>query len=976
MNIRSGKKNRYVCWYIIFLVLCCSQGKQLYAQNIGGSINIYAQVLDVDTCLNQLLIDNATGFNVGDRVLLIQMKGADVDLTNTASFGTVTDYGDAGNYEFGNIADIKGLQITLTNKIIRLYEAPSGFVQLVRVPQYTDATISSIVSPGIQWNGHKGGIVVMEASGTVTLNADIDVSGMGFRGGMNLINGSGRDTNELDYSYVIFTDSAAEKGEGIVEYDPAYENGRGPLANGGGGGNGHNGGGGGGANGGVGGIGGNQTSKFAPLAVGGLGGKAIDYTTITNRIFFGGGGGAGHQVNAEGTDGAYGGGIVIIRANTLIGGSGKIIANGADAKPAGASGSGGGGGGGTIVLDVNQIKNNPTLRAQGGKGGDNADTLTIPPWCYAPGGGGSGGAIIVKGPSIPPSSVIGGKAGIVTAPALPCYNTTYGASDGAIGGGAWNNVIADENVLFTYPRITKPLDTICAGDFAQLDLPGAHGYVWTPNVGLDNNTIENPKASPPSTTHYTVSYLDNRNCAFQDTVLVIVNPKPNPKIAGVNIVCAGQTFYYKITPFAGATYTWTVTGGSILTGQGTESIGILWGTSASGNIYVDVKATGTECSGIDSMSITISPAIPATISGADTICNGDSVTLTATPGYTKYLWSNGDTLQSIKVTQTGNYFVQTISSGGCMMYSDTVPVLVHPLPVVSITPTAPIMADTGGIDTLTLSAIFATQLWSTGAKTDSLFITDSGTYSVMITDSNGCTATASIYIPRDVHPPSITLSIDTVSGAPCDIITIPIRIDTSYNMPPSGATIYITEITFNQSLLMPMDKTNYVIHGRWGTLTVYGTRPDNQTQGLLQGIRFGVALGDSVATIIKMETFVFSNGKKVRISTYNGLFKLANICTQGGARLFAESDSLLLKQNVPNPAQSSTRITYSLLEEGNSKLWVSDILGRRVATLFDGDIQPGVYSVDLNTSALSEGNYFYILQTPTSVLRRMMRIQR
>jgi len=887
MGIYSGIKRRFIgCCTGIFL-LCFLQSVSLHAQNVSGVINSYARVVDLDTCLNQLFLDDVAGFNVGDRVLLIQMNGVQIDLSNTASFGNVTSYGNAGNYEFGNIAEIKGLRVTLKNKIVRLYDALTSAVQLVRVPQYGDANVSSTVNP-LQWDGIKGGVVVFEASGNVTLNADINVSGMGFRGGHNAINGSGRDTDQLNYSYEIFSDSAAEKGEGIATYNTDYENGRGPLANGGGGGNGHNGGGGGGSNGGAGGVGGNQTSKFAPLAVGGLGGKAIDYTAAANRIFFGGGGGAGHQVNAEGTDGAYGGGIVIIRSNTLTGANGRIVANGADAKPAGASGAGGGGGGGTIVLDVNQINNNPTLFANGGKGGDNADTLTIPPWCYAPGGGGGGGAIVVKGPSIPPSTVAGGNAGIVTSPALPCYNTTYGAAAGVKGGGSWNNTITDENVLFTYPQIAIHSFTICAGDFAQLELPGAHGYVWTPSTGLDNNTIENPKASPSSTTRYSVSYLDSRNCAFQDTVLVNVNPKPNPKITGTNNVCSGQTFYYNIPPFSGATYTWTVTGGNILTGQGTETVGILWGSGPSGQIVVDVTATGTGCFGKDSMTITINPAIAATISGGGTICNGDTLTLTATPGYAKYIWSNGDTSQSINVTTAGNYFVQTISSGGCTMYSDTVPVVVHPIPVVSINASAPIMADTGGIDTLTLSAKFTSEVWSTGAKTDTLFITDSGTYSISITDSNGCKAQASIFIPRDIHPPTITLSIDTVSGAPCDIITIPIRIDTSYNLPPSGATVYITEITFDQSLLMPMDKSNYVIKGRWGTLTVYGTRPDNQTQGLLQGIRFGVALGDSVATIIRIETFAFSNGKKVRVYTYNGLFKLADICTQGGARLFAE----------------------------------------------------------------------------------------
>src|SRR5882672_9114430 len=112
--------------------------------------------------------------SVGDRVLLIQMRGAEIDLSNTPSFGTVTNYANSGNYEFGNIAEIKGLSITLKNKIVRLYTAPDGFVQLVRVTQYNDVTIAGKVTAD-PWNHRKGGVVVFEATGTVTLNADIDV---------------------------------------------------------------------------------------------------------------------------------------------------------------------------------------------------------------------------------------------------------------------------------------------------------------------------------------------------------------------------------------------------------------------------------------------------------------------------------------------------------------------------------------------------------------------------------------------------------------------------------------------------------------------------------------------------------------------------------------------------------------------------------------------------------------------------------
>ena len=84
----------------------------------------------------------------------------------------------------------------------------------------------------------------------------------------------------------------------------------------------------------------------------------------------------------------------------------------------------------------------------------------------------------------------------------------------------------------------------------------------------------------------------------------------------------------------------------------------------------------------------------------------------------------------------------------------------------------------------------------------------------------------------------------------------------------------------------------------------------------------------------------------------------------------------MLGQNIPNPAQTYTTIKYGLFEDGSTKLWVTDILGRKVISVLDDIVKSGSYSVQLNTSSLTAGNYFYILQTPTAVLRKMMRIDR
>ncbi len=68
--------------------------------NISNIINIYTPVVNYEPCKNIIIVEDGTGYNAGDTVLLIQMKGAIIDSSNAATFGTITNLRNAGNYEF------------------------------------------------------------------------------------------------------------------------------------------------------------------------------------------------------------------------------------------------------------------------------------------------------------------------------------------------------------------------------------------------------------------------------------------------------------------------------------------------------------------------------------------------------------------------------------------------------------------------------------------------------------------------------------------------------------------------------------------------------------------------------------------------------------------------------------------------------------------------------------------------------------
>lgn len=431
--------SRILCC-LFFLLNLTTGYSVLRAQTI---INHYAAVLDYRHCDNMIKVDTATAFQVGDTVLMIQMKGAVIDSSNTASFGTILDYRGAGNYEYNIIEAKNGHNLTLRYTVKRDYNIPDGKVQLVRVPSYQDYTINQLHSC-MPWNGNKGGVFVIHVAGTLNMNQDIDVSGKGFRGATN--NQSPAQAGPLicantHYYMAPSFDSGSMKGEGIAEVSLARSYGRGRLGNGGGGGNTFNAGGGGGSNGNTGGAGGSEyrgcNSISSNNTTGGIGGYPLAYSNTANKIFMGGGGGSAQANNFTIATGGNGGGICIITAGSVQGNSRLIKADGTNALECTFNGSfgschdgmAGGGAGGTLLINADTVTSPLHVLLTGGKGGHVSGNS--PANEVGPGGGGSGGILWSK-PVTPLSNLLantnGGLNGIVL------YNSSaWGAQPGQAG---------------------------------------------------------------------------------------------------------------------------------------------------------------------------------------------------------------------------------------------------------------------------------------------------------------------------------------------------------------------------------------------------------------------------------------------------------------------------------------------------------------------------------------------------------------
>lgn len=408
--------------------------------DISGIVNTYHKVIEIIPAKACVRVADISGLDVNSIVMLVQMKGAAINTTNTSAFGDTTTLNGAGNYEIGTVCYIIGDSVFLFHNLLNSYDVSSK-VQLVQFGEYYSANVVDTVKAA-SWDSAAGtgGVIAIFCDQDLTLNKPIYADSSGYSGGAFIqSNGTCSDlTPANSYIYNASTtvpQNGAYKGEGVATVTAAQSGGRGAPANAGGGGNNHNNSGGGGANLTQGGIGGGNSSSGVACTVTrrGEAGKAMS-SWNGQKIFMGGGAGAGHSNNGLTiVNGGNGAGLIFIWANNLIGNGELITAKGGTGGNSQSDGAGGGGAGGTIIMHVSNYTGAVSIRADGGSGGasENGGNLNR---CFGGGGGGSGGAIYFTG-ALPATTntVTGGAAGVETNRDASCAVTAQDAAAGITG---------------------------------------------------------------------------------------------------------------------------------------------------------------------------------------------------------------------------------------------------------------------------------------------------------------------------------------------------------------------------------------------------------------------------------------------------------------------------------------------------------------------------------------------------------------
>ncbi|MBI5218459.1 MAG: hypothetical protein HY958_05965 [Bacteroidia bacterium] len=272
----------------------------------------------------------------------------------------------------------------------------------------------------------------------------------------------------------------------------------------------------------------------------------------------------------------------------------------------------------------------------------------------------------------------------------------------------------------------NPPGPVCNGDSVTLWATPNQSYFWS--TGDTTQTIYVTESGSYNVT--VTNYITG--CEVSSTpVDVIVNPLPVVHLGNDTTLCEGQLLMLDAGP-GFINYDWN---------NGQESTEQVW-ADTTGTWFVQV-IDHNGCRSGDTINIIVYPN-PVVNLGPDTSICGSSVLLAADPGYVSYSWNSGLSLNpSLLVTQTGLYDVLVTDVHHCKG-RDSVFVEINQLPVVELGSDISIC---GNSVILNAGTGFTTYNWNNGQGANhNFFATETGTYSVVVTDNNGCTGFDSVSV--------------------------------------------------------------------------------------------------------------------------------------------------------------------------------------------------------------------------------------
>lgn len=264
--------------------------------------------------------------------------------------------------------------------------------------------------------------------------------------------------------------------------------------------------------------------------------------------------------------------------------------------------------------------------------------------------------------------------------------------------------------------------------------------------GSNNFSSTSQNIAQLPTGQYSVQVTDANGCSDTVTYTITEPDCFTPSLDSVvNTPCQGGSVFFTFNGGTGPYTSYLSSNGNFTNSLGSELEEQMSINGLISGVYILNLTDATGCSNSQIFAISSPTPISAQTNLSSPNCSGDmngmiNQTLTGGSGPLSYVWANGETTEDIMNVGAGIYSVTITDSLGCIiLYSYT---LTEPSQIVingSINGNAIDITVSGGTPGYTF-------LWSNGANTEDLSNLSSGTYSVFVTDANGCTSNASFTV--------------------------------------------------------------------------------------------------------------------------------------------------------------------------------------------------------------------------------------
>ncbi len=249
-------------------------------------------------------------------------------------------------------------------------------------------------------------------------------------------------------------------------------------------------------------------------------------------------------------------------------------------------------------------------------------------------------------------------------------------------------------------------------------------------------------------------------------------------------------------------------------------------------------------------------------------------------------------------------------------------------------------------------------------------------YAVIYDEATGCESFPSNVINYGFKEIQAELSLPKFieTFAPGETVQIPINLISNADA-ISILDSLTGELKFNGSVLFPVGETpkGYVdVENRQRVIPlqieVDGSEDDGES---LTTLSFVALLGDSSGSDIIFENVKsWKNGAEIpnQIDVEIGRVEI-EICRAGEADQLIQAwgEGVSLHSLTPNPARDKCEVELSVTESGKTRLYVTDINGRKIREILNERIKPGKHKFDIDLSEFYPGAYLIILRTPTQV---------